>query len=504
MTPSASRRAVGAVVLAIALAVLGVRGWVRHGGSPAPSSRGSVLPLTPCRLEGVAEEARCGTLEVPEDRAAPGGRKIALRIAVIPALAADVRPDPLFVLAGGPGQAAVELAGATGPMFEKVHRNRDLVFVDQRGTGKSNGLTCAASEDAGLAERLDVGIDRPALQACLERYRRDGTDVRAYLTPQAMDDLDEVRAALGYERIDLWGASYGTRAALVYVRQHPERVRAVVIDSVAPPTDSLMLTAAEDGQRALDLIFDACARDPSCGKTYPDLKGQFTELLARLAAQPAHVRVAHPLTGAMTDLTISRDAFLLNLHGLLYSSDVAALLPLIVHRASEGDFGPFAAQAVAVSGGIGAGLDQGLFFSVICAEDAPAATGEERARVNGPDTYFGDSFARQILDVCDFWPRGALPPGYHDLVRSDVPVLLLSGELDPITPPRRAEEARAGLPHGVLVVVPGVGHSVSGQGCVPDLVARFLEAGRAETLDAGCALTLERPPFFQSFAGPTP
>jgi pimeloyl-ACP methyl ester carboxylesterase len=315
-----------------------------------------------------------------------------------------------------------------------------------------------------------------------------------------MDDLDEVRQALGYERIDLWGASYGTRAALVYLRQHPEHVRAAVIDSVAPPTDSLMLTAAQDGDRALDLIFDACSHDPSCNKTYPDLRGQFTRLLAQLAAHPAHVRVPHPVNGAMTDLTISRDAFLLNLHGLLYSSDVAALLPLIVHRASEGDFGPFAAQAVAVAGGIGAGLDQGMFFSVICAEDAPAATAE----VNGPGSYFGDSVARQMLEVCEFWPRGALPPGYHELVHSDVPVLLLSGELDPISPPRRAEEARAGLTHGVLVVVPGVGHSVTGQGCVPDLVARFLEAGRADTLDAGCAQELVRPPFFESFAGPTP
>ncbi|MBS2030331.1 MAG: alpha/beta fold hydrolase [Deltaproteobacteria bacterium] len=462
------------------------------------------LTLAPCRLKGVNDEVKCGTLEVPEDRADPASKKIGLRVAVVPALSGNRKPDPLFILAGGPGQAAADLVDKVLPLFEKVRRTRDLVFVDQRGTGKSNGLKCEGAEDAGLAERLSIGLDKPVLHACLDRYAKEGTDVRRYTTTIAMDDLDDVRRALGYDQINVWGASYGTRAALVYLRQHGDHVRAAVIDGVAPPTNSLMLTIASDGQRAFELIFDACAADATCSKTYPDLRGQFVALLAKLSAQPAHVTVAHPLTGAPTDLTITRDGFVMNLHSLLYEPEISSLLPLIIQRASHGDFGPFVAQAFGVSGGIGAGIDQGMFFSVICAEDAPMATKEARAKVNTSETYFGDTYAQQLSDVCEFWPRGKVDPSYHEVVKSDRPVLLLSGELDPVTPPRRAEEAKAGLSHGTHVIVPGVGHGTTPQGCVPDLVAQFIAAGNADALDAGCVSTLGRPPFFESFAGPTP
>ena len=194
----------------------------------------------------------------------------------------------------------------------------------------------------------------------------------------------------------------------------------------------------------------------------------------------------------------------MNLHSLLYEPEISSLLPLIIQSASRGDFGPFVAQAYGVSGGIGAGIDQGMFFSVICAEDAPVATPEARAKVNTADTYFGDTYAQQLSDVCEFWPRGKVDPSYHEVVKSDRPVLLLSGELDPVTPPRRAEEAKAGLTHAAHVIVPGVGHGTTPQGCVPDLVAQFIAAGNADALDAGCVSTLGRPPFFESFAGPTP
>lgn len=492
-------------ILRIAV-VLGAVGYLAYGlaaRGPARHRPDGRLPLTRCRLEGVSEEVRCGTLRVPEDRAAPGGRKLGLRVAVVPALAGDPRPDPLFILAGGPGQAAAELVAQVLPIFDRVHQTRDLVFVDQRGTGQSSPLECEDSQDAGLAERFREGIDEPALRGCLAGYADAGIDVRQYLTPQAMDDLDEVRSALGYDKIDLWGASYGTRAALVYLRRHGEHVRAAVIDGVAPPTDSLLLSAAPDAQRAFELIFQGCEQDPSCRATYPDLRGKFTDLLARLRKEPAKVTVAHPLTGAPTELTITADAFALNLHGLLYVPEISSLLPLIIQRASQGDFGPFVAQAYGVSGSIGHGISQGMFFSVICAEDAPAATPEAIAKATA-GTYMGAEFADELKQVCAFWPRGALPGGYHQLVRSDVPVLLLTGELDPVTPPQHAEATRAGLSHGRALVVPGVGHGATPQGCVPALVYDFLEAGTADALDAGCAERLTRPPFFVSFAGPPP
>lgn len=493
------------VRVSVVLVALGYLAFQLAGPRTRSARRASerALQLVPCRLSGVSEEVRCGSLQVPENRSQPGGRTLALRVAVVPALAPEPRPDPLFILAGGPGQAAAELVGAVLPIFEKVHQSRDLVFVDQRGTGKSSPLACEESQDAGLAQRFSEGVPEAELRGCLARYARDGLDVRQYLTPQAVDDLDDVRAALGYDKIDLWGASYGTRAALVYLRRHGEHVRAAVIDGVAPPTESLLLTSATDAQRAFELIFDACAHDAACSAAYPDLRGQFTALLARLAKEPARVQVAHPLTGEPTELSITSEAFVLNLHGLLYAPEISSLLPLIIHRAAQGDFGPFVAQAYGVSGSIGAGISEGMFFSVICAEDAPLATPQAIER-STHQTYLGPSFAKKLSDVCAFWPRGELPAGYHDLVRSDAPVLLLSGELDPVTPPMRAEEARAGLPNGRHLVVPGVGHGTTAQGCPPELVYDFLESARGEALDAGCLASMKRPPFFVSFAGPTP
>ena len=485
--------------LALLLAAAALAPSCHRSSSAAPA-----LELSPCRPKGVSEEVRCGTLNVPEDRAKPNGRTLGLHVAVVPALSAAPKPDALFILAGGPGQAAAELIGPVLPLFEKEHRERDIVFVDQRGTGKSSPLACEASEDAGLAERFSEGIDAPALHACLDGYRKAGIDVRQYLTPTAMDDLDAVRAALGYDRIDLWGASYGTRAALVYLRRHPEHVRVAVLDGVYPTDISLLLTAAQDGQRAFDLIFDACAKDPVCNAKYPALKKQFTDLLARLDAEPAHTTVADPLTGAPTELTLTRSSFVENLHGLLYVPEIGSLLPLIVQRASHGDFAPFVAQAAGLGGGIGADLFHGMFFSVLCAEDGPAATPEARARVNTPQTYFGDAFAQQMLQVCAFWPRGELPKDFHQPVHAKAPVLLLSGALDPITPPVRGEHALQTLPHGRHIVVPGVGHGTTMRGCVADLVDAFIESGTAKGLDAGCVGQLDRPPFFVGFAGPTP
>jgi len=493
------RLAVGAGVLA----VLAAAAWQARGtASEAASTRGSLLTLHPCRPRGVSEDVRCGALEVPEDRASPRGRQISLHVAVVPALSGTPKPDPVFVLAGGPGQGAAELIGAVLPMLRKVHRTRDLVFVDQRGTGKSSPLACDDPPDAGLAARFAPGVDVANLKTCLARYQAKGIDVRQYLTPQAMDDLDAVRAALGYDQIDLWGVSYGTRAALVYMRRHPKHVRAAVLDSVAPNTESLVLTASEDADRAFELIFDACAKSASCDAAYPRLRTQFTALLDALAAHPAQVRVADPVTGAPVSFTLGRDAFVNNLHGLLYVPEISALLPLIIHRAAQGDYGPFVAQAAGTSGEFG-DLAWGMFLSVVCAEDAPVATPQAIA-AHTDHTLMGAAFADDLVRSCAVWPRGALPPGYHHLVRSSAPTLLLSGELDPVTPPARAAEIMPGLTHSLQLTVPGVGHGVTQQGCVPDLVAQFIDTARVSGLDGGCAQTLRRPPFFASFAGPPP
>ena len=458
--------------------------------------------LAPCRLKGSAYPAQCGTLRVPEDRARPAGRQIDLRVAVIPALAREPAPDPLFLLAGGPGQAATEALGPLLGAFERLHRTRDLVLVDQRGTGSSHALRCDLnSPSAPLAERLAGDAMRAEkFRKCLAAF---DADPRFYTTSIAMQDLDEVRAALGADQIDLWGGSYGTRAALIYLREHGAHARAAVLDGVAPVDLKLPVTFARDAQRSMDLLFDHCAAEKSCNAAFPVLRKQFAKLLDGLSKRPAAARVQDPLTGAPSDVTISRDVFAAGLRGVLYQQDFASLLPLIVAHAAHGDFAPFIAATAGLDDGFSHGMSFGMMFSVVCSEDLPGTTVaeiDEAAR----GTFLGPQLAREFLEVCTFWPRGALPRQFHEPVQSDKPVLLLSGELDPATPPRWADIARATLPNSLHLIVPGVGHGATAEGCVPELIAQFLDKAKVAGLDPSCLSPLRRPPFFVSFAGPPP
>ncbi|MCP3139747.1 alpha/beta hydrolase [Pyxidicoccus xibeiensis] len=483
-------------MLALGLAALALASCSR---GEQGASGGRKLTLTPCRLEGLASQAQCGTYEVFEDRAAKTGRKLPLRVVVVPALAAQPAADPLVLLAGGPGQAASRVQVLMA--LERIRRKRDIVLVDQRGTGDSNPLECEfQSLEAGLAERFADTSPVAQLHKCREGW---AADVRQYTTPIAMDDLDEVRAALGYEKINLWGVSYGTRAALVYMRQHPERVRTAILDGVAPMSLYLPLNAPRDGQAALDSLLAHCAKDATCAKAYPDLRPRTEALLAKLEAAPARITVPHPRTGVPEALVLSRRAFLAELFSHLYSPEIASLVPLMLDRATRDDWAPFVALSVGLSETMEHTVSRGLHYAVVCAEDAPffdAAAVEREAK----GTWFGPDMGREMLDVCRDWPRAALPPGYREPVASDVPTLLLSGELDPVTPPAWAEDAKRTLSKSLHVVVPGVGHNTLGADCARSLMQQLLEQGSVEGLKPSCGPSLTRPPFFTSFAGPVP
>ncbi|MFY0571851.1 alpha/beta hydrolase [Archangium lansingense] len=459
------------------------------------------VALTPCRLEGVGRQALCGTHEVWEDRAAKKGRKVALKVVVVPALASSPEPDPLVLLAGGPGQGAAKLARHMVPILDRIQRNRDLLFVDQRGTGDSGSLECdPVPPDAPLAKQFDTNYYEEEFRKCLASY---DADVRQYTTPIAMDDLDEVREALGYEKLNLYGVSYGTRAALVYMRQHPEHVRSAILEGVAPMSLLLPLYVARDSQRALDLLFTHCEQDAQCAKRYPELRGRFDAMLTQLQQAPVRTRVEHPLTGVPEDLTLTRDGFTAVLRGLLYMPEAASLLPLVLDRATQGDWRPLVAIHQGMSGSFNRNMSQGMFLSVVCAEDAPHISSEAIAR-EAKGTWMGEAGVSTMLLPCAFWPRGELPKDYREPVKSDVPVLLLSGELDPVTPPSWAEDAKQTLTHSLHVTLPGVGHGTSSIGCARALMADFVARGSVEGLAPKCGEGLKRPPFFTSFAGPVP
>jgi pimeloyl-ACP methyl ester carboxylesterase len=453
------------------------------------------LKLSPCHLKEFREEVLCGTLRVWEDRTAWAGRTIDIHVAVLPALRREKAPDPLFLLAGGPGQGARGYARLVPVAFQEVRRGRDVVLVDLRGTGASNPLACDVGDPVSMLanETMDVS-------PCLAKLKGNP---RFYTTAPAVDDLDDVRAALGYERINLWGGSYGTRAALVYARRHPERVRSVVLDGAAPFEIRLPLHNAQGAQRAMDRLLADCAADPRCRAAYPRLRQELAALLAGLAERSATVAMRHPRTGASLDFRVTRDNFASGLRGMLYSPSHASLIPYVVHAASQGDFSPFAVSNLETAAWSTETMSLGLTLSVLCAEDVSAFTDEEADRqVRG--TFLGRSEVDTWRRMCAQWPHAARPEGLERVHPLETPALILSGDLDPVTPPRWGEAMKAHFPGARHIVVPGAGHNTSMTGCVPDLIADFIAAGSAAGLDASCVRKVRRPPFVIDAAGTAP
>ena len=430
-----------------------------------------------------------------ENRETAEGRRIGLYVAVLPALGTETKPDPLFLLAGGPGMAATELANAAKTHLRRIREQREIVLVDQRGTGKSNGLDCADVDST--TQSFNVDFPFQALRDCAEAL---DADLRLYTTPIATEDLDDVRAALGYGSINLWGGSYGTRAALVYLRRHPDRVRTVILDGLAPPDMRLPLHFGEDANRAFDLTFGDCKEDVDCNTAFPNLRDTYHELLDRLEKAPESVRVAHPRTGEMEEIDFGRDDVFLQLRAALYSPDATRLLPLVIQRAHDGDYGPLLALSEPFAE-VGSLMSVGMLFSVLCSEDISFIDDADLAWMAAEPSR-RTSIVGKMRQVCDAWPLGPLPEGYHDPVVSDKPVLVLSGKLDPVTPPQWGDRVARHLSNAMHVVVPGAAHGTMAYGCVQRLMAQFIDEANVDSLDPDCAAGLDRPMFFHSNTGP--
>ena len=456
------------------------------------------LALTDCVLpspSGQQIDARCGKLSVPEDRSNPAGRQIVLNIALISAVKRKPAPDPLFMLAGGPGQSAVEAYPAMLPLLTNIHEARDIVLVDQRGTGKSNPLRCIDTEKDENLSDVQV-IER--LQSCPDRLE---ADPRFYTTEIAMQDLDAVRAALGYESINLYGASYGTRAALTYLRMFPERVRTVTLDAVVDSGFVMFMDAARDGQKSLDFFFARCAADQACHTTFPNLQTEFDEMLKRLEAAPVEITIPHPVTNRPLTLTVTRRMLTNMVFNTLYSPDLVAILPLAIHAAyADGNYAPLISQAYLLD----AGLYDGMFYAVTCTEDAPMISPTEAEKLSQ-----GSVFGNRTLDfanVCAKWPvqRGSVSAAFRAPVVSNVPVLIFSGEADPITPPWHAEKVAASLSNHLHLVFKGMGHGNLSSRCTTNLLKAFLDSASTVGLDTSCVAGIQPPPFFVDFSGPRP
>jgi len=453
-------------------------------------TKAATLTLSPCRLPALDGDGKCGTYWVFEDRARRAGRRIPLNVIVLPARNGHPLPDPMFLVSpGGPGTTNSETGLAIG-WSSWWRDDRDVVIVDLRGTSGSNRLDCnmPGSDDHPVGY-LSTLFPRDAIVRCRDELSKVA-DLTKYTTPLIIDDLDEVRTALGYQKINLWGGSWGTRAVLFYLKLRPRSIRSAIVEGVAPPSLKNPLPHARAAQNGLDSLFAACARQADCHEAFPNLQGDLATTMRRLHEQPATVIVPN---GERADTTrLSWQQFAEALRVTTYYVPPLLAVPRLVHHAADGDLTPFAVAGIAANRGLRTILRVGFLLSITCSEDV-SRIGESEIGPATDGTYLGDSRVREQMAACRLWPHASLPAGYGDPIRSKVPVFLLSGEWDPVSTAADGVAAARYLPNGIHVIAPGA-HVPSGP-CVVSMERAFLAAASAKTVDRSCVATMSVPPF---------
>ncbi len=444
-------------------------------------------PTLPCRIAGYAGRAQCGNLSRRESAASR--RTISIAFAVVPA--GRRNSGVIFEVGGGPGQSAIEAVGAIGedPELRAIHRDHDLVFVDQRGTGRSGILQCPqlfASRAHAFAQLFPTA----ELRACRARLAR-GADLDAYGTDRAADDLDAVRALLGYGTISFATGSYGSQFAFVYLRRHPQHVRALLFEAVAPTYIKLPLPFTRGAQHALDEVLASCAADASCARAFPNARAEWNALLGRFARGP--LRVSFPDHGRTTSVLLSREVFADRLRQALYDPFFAAAFPAIVDAAAHSDIAPLGRLVALQIDGFAQEIAQGENLSVACAEDVAFITPAERAQA-ARSGFLGDLRIRAQQRACRIWHVRPAPRSFLDPIRSRVPVLMISGADDPATPAWLGASQLPYLPDARQIIVPGGGHN-NGSPCLTVLRLAFLADPRPAAVHATCAAHNARPPF---------
>ncbi len=475
-------------MLFIALAWL-TAGLAHGAAQPAPTA---TKQERSCHLPGATEALRCVSLTVPLDYARPAAGSLKLHVAVAPAFRQGTRNDPLFVLAGGPGQAGSDVLMLLPAALDKVRATRDIVFIDQRGTGLSGKLSCESKPEHELMGEEQLEEE---LRACI---RASKAPFAAYTTAAAARDLEQVRGALGYGKVNVWGGSYGTRLAQAYARAYPASVRTLVLDGVAAP-EQVIPAGGRDGQAALDGLFAQCARDAACNKAFPQLRAEFDALVTKLEGGGIRLSLPDPRTAQQVDFSLTLPRFLGTVHNILYSPADARRLPFLIHSASRGRWQPFIArQNLAGDFGGDASMAMLLHFAVVCAEDVPRMTPE---LLKSDDAVLTRPLAEKIPALCK--TVNVPPVPFAAPSRIEAPALLLSGALDPVTPPHRAASAARHMARAQQVVVANAGHGVSQLGCAPRLLREFLDRPE-QKLDSACLNDIPAPTFQLGAAGPQP
>ncbi|WP_084591584.1 alpha/beta fold hydrolase [Gilvimarinus agarilyticus] len=439
--------------------------------------------LAPCERKAdetpLVSGAECGYLTVPLTREQPDNT-IELYIKRWPAISAAPEADPLFVIAGGPGQSATDIADMLAGSFYELRKKRDIVFVDQRGTGQSSPLHCELSESNQL-----LGHSAAATEESIAQYRKCANTLadRAphYTTTAAVDDLEAVRQALGYSRINVWGGSYGTRVILAYLAHYPQSLRAVVMDGLAPVQLAMPYNIGAEANRALQRVADQCLALPACAERYGDSVAAAEQAASRLRAAPVTLSIDHPLTGLATPLLLDDSKLAGLVRFSLYDRLASRLLPAALSAAAQEDYRLVASLITRISDSAHSpNLALGMHMTILCNEDAGVSP-----RPSSAD-FLGVDLAAPVARICEFWPKADIAPEFYQPVQSDVPALLLSGERDPITPPRWAGEVAEGLSNATVLSAAGAHHGVTQVGCSARVIAEFIAETHVGDNTAAC------------------
>lgn len=481
----------------LALLLLSGAGAAQDGVAPA-------LELTDCRisvdpgLPGIA--ARCGTFVRPLDPADPDRGTIDLKVAVVPALTLEPASDPFVPIAGGPGQSSIHFYVGWVSTFERVRQHRDILLLDQRGTGESAPMVCDIDEDfvdGSYSEEQTLRLTKQ----CLDLLPHDP---RFFTTSVAVQDLEALRQALGYGPLNLYGISYGTRVAQHFARRYPDSTRSVIIDGVIPPQLPLGPDIATESQNAIDSVFDRCAAAAACNERFPNIDEDFAMLRGALAESSFPVEFQHPVSGQRELIDFTEEHLAGAIRLLLYDPRTVALLPLAINEAANGNFAPLAAQFHMVVESVAASLSIGMHNAVMCTEDAPFIDWDALDHDAIDASYMGPMQLEAIKTMCAVWPAGVLDDDLREPLATDKPVLLLSGGADPITPAHYAAMAAINMRNHWQIVGANQGHGLGAVGCMPRIIGDFVGAAILEDGAAECLQKAFVMPFFIDYSGPTP
>ncbi len=430
-----------------------------------------------------------GYFLVPENRTTYRGRSIKIGMIILPAQSENPSPDPVFILHGGPGAAATKFFHQQVKGW--IRKKRDVVLIDQRGTGSSNRLQVwLPGGNDNLQGYFESRFQPKIYKKALPRLKKRA-DLKQYTTNNSVDDFDEIRDALGYKKINLRGGSYGTRAALVYMRRHPKTIRSASLQGIQPISFLNPLPHARSAQNALDLIFKEIRSTPRYAKAFPNIEAHFKATLLRLEKEPAKVLVSHPSTRKEHQITFDRNAFAEAVRLQLYLMESNRRLPLLLKKAYKGDFRELAQAALRLNRSLRNNISWGMLMCVTSSEDISRINPEEIAKACA-GTFLGETRIRTQMEVAAIWPYTKVPKDFGEPVNVDIPVLLFSGTHDPSTAPEWGEEAARHLPSSLHVVVPS-GHGVFGPE-VQRLDQAFLEQGSVKNLDLSEVKNLKLPP----------